>query len=214
MKVIIIGAGGFAIELYGYIMEKRARGNAIEVVGFCAKGDNGQTLKKYALSHLYLGDYENTEFDSDLSFLIAIGQPRIRKNIYETFKALGRKTPNFISHGCRVNESALDMRGGNIFCPGSGGYFYKIGECNLFNLYTSLGHDAEIGDFNVLSSYCDITGHCKIGSLNFFGSSASMLPSASIGDNNKISAGSVVYKGCKNNTIMHGNPARSMGFVE
>ncbi|MDR2639440.1 MAG: hypothetical protein LBC09_06370 [Helicobacteraceae bacterium] len=214
MNYAIIGAGGFAIELYGYIMEKRRFGADIEFAGFCANCDRAESLDKYGLARLYLGNYETIELSSDLAFLIAIGQPRVRKTVYESFKALGRTMPNFTAHGCRVNETALERAEGNIFCPGSGGYFYKIGDGNLFNLYTALAHDTEIGSFNALSSYCDITGHCKMGDFNFFGSRAAMLPSAEIGDGNKISAGSVVYKGCKDNTIMHGNPARSVGFAE
>ena len=64
-----------------------------------------------------------------------------------------------------------------------------------------------IGNYNVFSSYTDICGFCQIGDLNFFTSKSSVLPHAKIGNNNKFLPASVVYKKCKDNCIMQGNPA-------
>ncbi|GHV07029.1 hypothetical protein AGMMS50229_13000 [Campylobacterota bacterium] len=214
-NIVIVGAGGFALELYHYVLESDlVRWGEWQFKGFTALS-NDSTIAEYGLSRYFLGSYETTEFAPEDSFLIGIGVPKIRRKIYEQFAALGRDLPNFVANGARVNLAALAGGGrGNIFCPQSGGYFAKIGAGNLFNLFSAVGHDATLGSFNVLSSFCDITGHCVVGDSNFFGSHAAMLPSSKIGNENKISAGSIVYKGCGDRVVLHGNPARTFGAVE
>ena len=67
-----------------------------------------------------------------------------------------------------------------------------------------------INSFNTFNSHCDVTGNAKIINNNFFGSGARLLPKSKIGSHNKISAGSVIYKGIKDNCIYLGNPARKI----
>lgn len=210
-NLIIIGGGGFAIECYNIIRNLEKRDDSIVFKGFTAVGETN--LKKYDLQKYFLGNYNELTFSQDDYFIIGIGTPSVRKKIFEEFKARNCKFYNLVA--CNSDLSNIVIKGeGNIICPNSGGAAYKIGNGNLINAFSGLAHDVEIGDFNVISAFCDITGHAKMGDLNFFGSHCVMLPKAKIGNNNKIAAGSVIYKGCKDNCVMQGNPAIKIGNVE
>ena len=54
----------------------------------------------------------------------------------------------------------------------------------------------------------------KIGNDNTFGTNAIILAHATIGNNNKIAPLSCVYRGCRDNCYMMGNPAEKVGTVE
>ena len=75
----------------------------------------------------------------------------------------------------------------------------------------NVGHDAEIGDFNVIAPRTTILGGVKIGDFNSIGTNAVLLPHAKIGNSNKIAPLSAVYRGCKDNCYMIGNPALKEG---
>lgn len=53
----------------------------------------------------------------------------------------------------------------------------------------------------------------QIGDSNSIGTNALVLPHSKIGNNNKIAPLSAVYKGCKDNCYMVGNPALKIGSV-
>ena len=78
----------------------------------------------------------------------------------------------------------------------------------------NVGHDAEIGDYNFFGPRSQILGNVKVGNSNQIGANTILLPKAKIGDNNIIAPLSAVYKGCKNNCYMSGNPALKTGKIE
>ena len=89
-----------------------------------------------------------------------------------------------------------------------------IGNCNVFNGNVILGHDATIGDYNFFGPASQILGNVKIGNQNQIGANSILLPNVKIGNNSKIAPISAVYKGCKNNCYLLGNPAVKVGEVE
>ena len=100
----------------------------------------------------------------------------------------------------------------NIICPQSVlTTNIVIGNCNIFNINTTVGHNVIINSFNTFSAHCDVTGRVVVANYNFFGLRVSLLPKSKVGSNNKIAAGSVIYKGVKNHSIYMGNPAKKVG---
>ena len=57
-------------------------------------------------------------------------------------------------------------------------------------------------------------GNVKVGNNNTIGANVILLPNSKVGNNNDIAPLSAVYKGCKNNCYMQGNPALKIGEVE
>ena len=72
-------------------------------------------------------------------------------------------------------------------------------------LSSAIGHDAVIGNYSTISSYCDITGGVKLGERVFLGSHVSIVPKRKIGDDAYVAAGSIVISNIKSGTRVFGN---------
>jgi sugar O-acyltransferase (sialic acid O-acetyltransferase NeuD family) len=204
-EILICGSGEFAREIYHWI--KQVQG--ILFKGFLDK--NGDSLSRYNLSQFYISSEDNYDFCDNDYAIVAIANPHIRKKVFDSLYARGVNFYNFI-HPSVIIGGNIKMGEGNIICPNSVlTTDIEIGTGNIFNINVTIGHDVKIGSFNTFNSHCDITGNVQIGDLNYSGSRVSFLPSCKIGNNNQISAGSVVYKGVKNNSILLGNPAKIVG---
>lgn len=215
-KLIILGAGDFAREIYNYITASRNK-KKIYFKGFLDY--NSKSLERFKLNNLYLGNEDKYKFSKDDLLLIAIADPIKRKKIYLKFKENKKiKFFNYIHETAIINKKTVKMGDGNIIGPNCVvTHNINFGKFNILNTMVSIGHDVNIGSFNTLNSHCDITGKVNIGNSNFFGSRVSVLPGAKIGNSNKFSSGGVVYKKLNNNEksmnkgIFHGNPSKRIG---
>ena len=205
INILVCGTGSFARELYCWIKHSEVKQN-LRFKGFLDK-DN-KSLASFGLEGYYLGEEDAyTPADNDF-YLIATANVDVREAIYKKLKNKKYNFYNYIHDSVIIGGDVI-FGEANIICPNSVlTSDIKIGNCNIFNINTTIGHDAIIGSFNTFSSHCDVTGQVSIMNNNFFGSRVSLLPKCKIGSYNKIAAGSVVYKGAKNNSIYLGNPAR------
>tara|TARA_X000000368_G_C23025930_1_gene710164 strand:- start:632 stop:1270 length:639 start_codon:yes stop_codon:yes gene_type:complete len=205
--IVVCGTGSFARELYGWIKLSEANQH-IKFKGFLDK-DN-KSLINFGLEKYYLGNEESYNEADDDFYLIAIADVKDREIIYKKLKNKNCNFYNYI-HDSVIIGGDITLGEANIICPNS--VFttdIKIGDCNIFNINTTIGHDVVIDSFNTFSSHCDVTGNVSIVNNNFFGSRVSLLPKCKIGSSNKIAAGSVIYKGIKDNSVYIGNPARKV----
>ena len=211
-RVFIVGGNGFAKECVQYIRWNIMAGADVELGGLV--GHNGYVVDFGGLNNLFIGDLSEMRFSPDDYCVIGAGYPELRRKIYNDVKRFGGKfftlcAGSFIPDGIDVGE-------GNIFVSTQlNGYTgIKIGNGNLFNGNIVVGHDAKIGDFNFFGPSTHILGDVKIGNDNIFGTNAILLAHAKIGNHNKIAPLSCVYRGCRDNTYMLGNPAEKVGAVE
>lgn len=203
-NILFIGAGGFASECYMYLQDRISTGEKLNIKGFLSTSND---LEPYGLSHLFLGHYNTYEFKENDYVIIAIGSCNARKNIYEELKVRNVKFYNLISPKAYIPNSE-GLGECTIIAPFvTIAANVKFGIGNVVNSHSGIGHDTKLGNFNIISSQTDICGFATIGDENFCGSRISILPHVKIGNNNKISAGSVMYKSCKNNCVMQGVPA-------
>ena len=79
-------------------------------------------------------------------------------------------------------------------------------------LSTGLGHDATVGSYSTISSFCGINGNVKLGERVFVGSHACIAPGRRIGNDAFLCIGSVVMTNVKAGVKMIGNPAKKMDF--
>lgn len=207
-NIVICGSGAFARELCCWIRDSEST-QEIRFKGFLdARTDS---LDKHKLGEFHLGDEDSYHPDENDRFLIGIADCKLRQIIYSRLNSKGFKFINYI-HDSVLVGGAVKFGEGNIICPNSVlTTDISIGDANIFNIQTTVGHDVVIGSFNTFSSNVDVTGYSLIGNANFFGSRVSILPKCRIGSNNKIAAGSVVYKGIRDNAIFLGNPAKKVG---
>jgi len=205
----IVGGDGFARECASYIQELEKECADIEFGGFL--GHNGYRVDFKALDHFFKGDVSEHEFLEDEFAVIGAGFPELRTLIYADLKDRNIPLINLIAKDCFIHPS-VEMGEGNVFAPPfQSSVDMKIGNGNVFNGGVNTGHDNVIGNFNFFGPRSQILGNVKVGDNNVIGANAVLLPKCKIGNNNVISPLSAVYKGCRNNCYMHGNPAIKTG---
>ena len=87
-----------------------------------------------------------------------------------------------------------------------------IGDFNIFNGYIPVGHDATIGNYNVIMPSCNISGGVVFGDCNFMGVGSVVLQYLKIGNKTRIGTHSVIMRNTKDNYLYVGNPARKTEF--
>ncbi len=213
MKTIyIVGGDGFARECYVFLQEVMKTKQDINFGGFLGHGGYGKTVDYKSYQHLYIGEVSKHEFSDNEYVIIGAGYPTIRQKIYNELKERNVNFYNLIFYS--LVDSSVNIGEANVILSSSFTADISLGNGNVFNGQVILGHDVEIGDFNFFGPRSQALGNTKIGSFNQIGANTILLPKTKIGDNNIIAPLSAIYKGCKNNCYMSGNPAVKIGQVE
>ena len=209
-KVFIVGGDGFARECYWRLNEMKRTDASIEFGGFLGHGGYGHTVDYKHLQEFYLGEESDHTFKEDEYVIIGAGYPELRRKIYNDLK---KRNVRFFNLILGKYGSSVTFGEANISLYTSLTVNTKIGDGNVFNGAVIVGHDTEIGDFNFFGSRSSVLGIVKIGNDNTVGTNAVILPHAKIGNNNKVAPLSAVYKGCRDNCYMLGNPALKVGEI-
>ncbi len=201
MKVKIIGAGGFAMELAEYIEDNnRHLEEKILIEGFFDFDDKLYNSNQFNAP--FLGSEKDYNFTNDDNVLIAIGDLETRNKVIDYLNDTAVNIISFVHHSSIIASSS-NIGKGTIICPFCiVGAMTKLGDYNLINYQCAIPHNCTVGDRNVFSPNVQVTGYTKIGSNNFFGVSTGTMPSIVIGNNNKVQAGLLVTKNIENNSIV------------
>ena len=209
-RIYIVGGDGFARECFHHIQIMRKFDDSVEFAGFLGHGGYGHTVDYKDYQQFYLGEVSEHNFAEDEYACIGAGYPELRRKIYEDLKARGIRFVNICTEP--LCKSAI-VGEANIILGSNGlGPNVTVGNGNVFNGYVIVGHDVKIGDFNFLGPRSMILGYVSIGSDNSIGAGAVIIAHKSIGNKNKIAPLSVVYRSCKDNQCLIGNPAKHMEF--
>lgn len=212
-KIFIVGGDGFARECYYNVLLMAEKDSSLTFGGFLGHGGYGKTVDYKDCQHLYVGEVSEYEFRKDEYAVIGAGYPPLRRKIYGDLKI--RNIPFFTIYTGNSFKPSVEIGEANIFvppfCPSCN---VVIGNGNVFNGDVGIGHDVYIGDFNFFGSRSNLLGNVLIGNDNTVGTNVVFLPHSKIGNNNKIAPLSAVYKGCKDNAYLIGNPALKVGIVE
>lgn len=209
-KVFIVGGDGFARECHSNLNVMKRDDPSIEFGGFLGHGGYGHTVNYKHLQEFYLGEESDHTFKEDEYVIIGAGYPDLRRKIYNDLK---KRNVRFFNLILGKYGSSVTFGEANISLYTSLTVNTKIGDGNVFNGAVIVGHDTEIGDFNFFGSRSSVLGIVKIGNDNTVGTNAVILPHAKIGNNNKVAPLSAVYKGCRDNCYMLGNPALKVGEI-
>lgn len=202
--LIIIGAGGFGLEVAAYAEDLAKQAHSLTIRGFL---DDTKAVGAFHAGYPILGGTA-TAVDPTAHYIIALGHPHHRLTLTEKFAARGVRWARLV-HPLAYVAATAKIGNGCIIAP-----FAFIGpetvlhDQVLVNVHATVGHEAQIGTSTVLSPYANINGAAQLGDGVFVGSNATIVNGATIGARSKISAGAVVYNDIPADVRALGNPAR------
>ena len=148
-----------------------------------------------------------------LGAAIPMGNPAVKYKIYEKIKAIPQLVyPNFIHPAVNLRNLCLGM--GNIIQENvSISLDTEIGNFNLLNYGSFLGHDGKLSDFTVLNPHAKVCGQVQVGSKCLIGVGATVLQGLTIGEEAIVGAGAVVTHSVAAAEVVTGVPARPKPVV-
>lgn len=211
--MLIVGAKGFAKEVLEVLHQNNETDNLVfydDVNDDAPEDLYGQfkILKNTNEAEAYFKAVDNR-------FTIGIGNPILRKKIFEKFLALGGVFSSTISP--KANIGSFDIRignGCNILANSIFSNSVIIGKGCIVYYNSIITHDCIIGNFVEISPSVTLLGRCFIGSFSQIGSNATILPDVKIGKNVIVGAGSVVTKDIPDNCVVVGIPAKIIKELE
>lgn len=208
-NLIIIGAGGFAREVYWHSQMASGFDSEWTIKGFL-DGDVKLTAEEYAKlpgDVTMLGDVDSYEILPDDVFTCAVGTPAVRKKLIEKILARGGEFINIISEYAHIFPAAKIGRGVIIGLDNGISDHVELGDFSIMNNVSYLGHDVTVGKYTCIMSHVDVGGGAQIGDEVFIGSHATLLPKAKVGNGAYVGTGSVVLKKVDAGKKVFGNPA-------
>lgn len=210
-NIAIFGAGGFGREVACHIRRINEKKATWKMIGFFDDSvTEGTPVSHYG--SILGGIAALNRWDEDLDVVLAIGDERIRRKIFQKINNPNIHYPNIIVPGIRFNDvETFHIGMGNIInsdCAFS--CDVALGDFNIFNGSVVLGHDVSVGSFNTFMPAVRISGCVIIEEDNFFGVGSIVLQNINIGKNVRLSAGSVMIRNPKDGFLYVGNPAKKM----
>ncbi|NHM29259.1 NeuD/PglB/VioB family sugar acetyltransferase [Neobacillus terrae] len=204
MNIVVIGHGGHSkvisdiilankgFQIYGYLDYKYQRTEKI----------NNFLCGPVSAAKLFIEDY------TDVKFLIAIGDNKVRKTIVEELAFPIEQYATLVHPLASISLSAK-IGHGTVVMPNSViNADAVIGNHCIINSCAVVEHDSVLEDFVHLCPNSTITGTVEIGEGTCVGSGATIIPNNRIGEWTTIGAGATVVNNIPGNCIAIGTPAR------
>lgn len=205
--MIIVGAKGFAKEVLEILHQKGEADN------LCFFDDVNKDVpeKLFQKYPILKSEDEVKQFFSNNSFefTLGIGNPKLRKILYEKFISLEGTFSSAISTYAEIGSFEVEIGDGcNILGGVKISNSVKIGKGCMIYYNSIITHDVEIGDFVEISPNVSILGRAKISNNVHIATGAIVFPDIVIGANSIIGAGSVVRNNVPENSMFAGSPAK------
>jgi sugar O-acyltransferase (sialic acid O-acetyltransferase NeuD family) len=204
-RLLIVGAGGFGREVLAWALQHPECGKLWEPAGFL--DDNRSALDEFDCGVEVLDSIAGHQPDAKTCYVCAIGEPSVKRKVCESLLSRGAEFIQLI-HPSVILGPRVELGVGVVLCPRvTLTTDIRVGAFAAINCHSSVGHDAELGDWATVSGHCDLMGGAVLGYEAFLGSGARVLPSKRVADGSYVGAGSVVIRSTKPGQRVFGNPA-------
>ena len=211
-KIAIFGAGGFGREVKMLIDQINNQNKIYEFVGYFDDGvEKGKLINGYPVlgGMKELNSYKN----EPLNIVFAIGNPILKRKIYENVNNSNVKYPTLIHPNVLIGLDEVTIGEGSIICAGTIiTVNIHIGKHVILNLCCTVGHDTNIGDYSSFMPSVNISGEVDIKACVYSGTGAKIINQLEIGENTIIGSGAVVSKSLPANCTAVGIPAKPIKF--
>jgi len=201
-SIVIVGFGGFGREV-AWLANECGR----EVLGFL--DDNIEPGNQ--LSYTILGALDSWRNYSDSEFVVAIGNPRVRKKIVERLSDQGlRSFATLVDPSVKMAES-VSVGEGSVVCAGTiATVDIDIGDHVIINLNVTLGHDDKIFDYVTVAPMVALSGNVTLKEGVEVGTGAAIRQGVNMAKGSMLGMGGVLTKDTDSDTIYVGAPAKPL----
>lgn len=203
-QIAIIGAGGLGREV-ACIINKLAEW---DIIGFYDDGVETGIDTGYGKVIGIIDELNNVQEPIDV--VLAIGNPETAEQIAARITNPLVSFPNIIdSDAYFYDRDSLKMGKGNIIGPNASvSCNVTLGDFNILNVFSQVGHDAVFGNLNVVMPSVNISGSVVTGDGNLFGVKSTVIQGIKIGNNVTLAPNSVLTRNAKDGKTYLGNPAK------
>jgi sugar O-acyltransferase (sialic acid O-acetyltransferase NeuD family) len=209
-KIAIIGAGGLGREVKMLIDQINKIDQEYEILGFYDDGISRDAIVNGYKVHGIID--ELLQIDYQLSVVIAIANPAIKKNIYTHLSDNPNLIfPTLIHPNVLVGSDNVTIGNGCIICASNIiTVNVTIGNFVTLNFNCSIAHDTIIGDFcSVMPGVC-ISGDVTLKDLVYLGSGATIINLITVGCSSTVGAGVTLSKNLPDNSKAIGIPPKTI----
>lgn len=201
IPLVIIGAGGFARELYSWA----AYEPNCQVSAFLDE----RRVQPEIFGIPVFKDFSNSMRGK--RFLVAVGDPLQRERLWEKALAAGMIPAQSLIHRSVIAGIEVYSSVGCIVCPGVVlTTNIRMGKGTIININATVGHDCVLGKFVTISPGANISGNCSIGDRSYIGTNSCMREKITIGNDSTLGMGSVLLKAIPDGEVWVGNPAKKL----
>ncbi|MDC9529669.1 acetyltransferase [Pseudoalteromonas sp. Angola-7] len=203
--IIVVGGGGFAKEVIWLADDcnRKVRG---------VLDDNVATHGLELQGTKVLGKIDSwKKYASDCEFIIAIGNPRVRKLVTDKMKLLGKPKYTSLIHPSVHLSNTVKISEGAIICAGAIlTTDIELGEHCILNLNVTVGHECDIKDFVTIAPMAAISGNVTLNTLVEVGTGAVIRQGLTLETGSMLGMGGVLTKNIPERFIFAGNPAKKL----
>jgi sugar O-acyltransferase (sialic acid O-acetyltransferase NeuD family) len=193
-KLVILGAGGFAREVFSLI-------DGFEVYMFSEDPRSPSQVKGIPVIFDLRGLF-------GASFMVAVGDPEARERLCALAQEHGLVSPGYAQADTVTGGDDVWVGDGTIMCSGVRlTTDIKIGRFVILNLNVTVGHDTVIEDFVTVSPGANISGNCCIGRGAYIGTGASIREGITVGVGAVVGMGAAVIRNVPPGETWGGVPA-------
>ena len=199
-KIVIVGAGKLAEELYNYITYD----SKDEVVAFAVDKDFILRKNIFGLPIIDIKNIKNMYPRSEFKVLVVIGYQNVnsvRTSKFEMIKDLGYTCTSYVSSkainigNISIGENCIILENNTINTTS------KIGNNNILWCGNHIGHHSIIENNCFLAGNIVVSGLSKISSNCFIGVNATVGHQITIGEKNIIGASTLITKNTEPNSV-------------
>ena len=202
-KFVLLGGGGFAIELLEYMLS-----DGLEVVGYYAQSKN-EELSEYIQ---YLGDMDETadeDLDRSVKYIVAVRLIKYRDKMIQFIENHNLDTGSYVSKRAYYSSMAKLGKGAVIFPNAMVTGNPVVGDYLFLDSFSIISH--VMGNNIVIGPGVIVTGDSEIGNGVTFGVNSAILPGTKIGDNVEISINSYPRRRVPDNSSIITPPGKNFG---
>ena len=209
MDIALIGYGGHSKVIYDIITMQKNK-----VIGIF--DDKHRSLKMKGDAFLAPIDYvqDVLKMNPNIRFVIAIGNNKIRKQMFERLAMPIEYYATCIHPSACVSPSAKVGNGSVIMPQAVINADSVIGSHTIINTGAVVEHDNDIVDFVHISPRSTLTGGVKVEDGVHLGSASVVIPQVTLGKWSVIGAGSTVIHSIPEHVMAVGLPAQTKKILK